>query len=210
MQRTVLVLLASALALILLAGVYLLGRNQQPKPQPTTTASTNPTASGTASPIPTQTATTTTPISVNSFDECVAAGYPVQETYPARCVGPNQVVFSQDIGNELELAHLIQLAQPRPQETVRSPLQLQGQARGNWYFEAEFLARIYDATGQQLGMAIITTRDDWMTSEFVAFDGELSFDTPQTATGRLIIEKSNPSGLPENAAQLEVPVRFRP
>lgn len=34
---------------------------------------------------------------VFSFDECVQAGYPVRESYPAQCVVPDGTVFIQEI-----------------------------------------------------------------------------------------------------------------
>jgi len=36
----------------------------------------------------------------------------------------------------------------------------------------------------------------------------ITFENPETATGTLVLEKDNPSGLPEHADELRVPVRF--
>lgn len=33
---------------------------------------------------------------INSYDECVAAGYPIMESYPARCSVPGGKSFTQD------------------------------------------------------------------------------------------------------------------
>ena len=39
---------------------------------------------------------------ISSYDECVAAGYPVQESYPARCTIPGGKGFSQNAATILE------------------------------------------------------------------------------------------------------------
>ena len=50
---------------------------------------------------------------------------------------------------------------------------------------------------------------EWTTKDFVPFALTLNFAEPRTATGTLVLEKSNPSGLPEHAAEVRIPVRFR-
>ena len=47
-----------------------------------------------------------------------------------------------------------------------------------------------------------------MTKDFVPFKAELEFSLPSTETGVLILEKDNPSGLPENDDELRIPIRF--
>jgi spore germination protein GerM len=49
---------------------------------------------------------------------------------------------------------------------------------------------------------------DWMTTNFVPFSSTLTFSTPTTPTGILVLQKDNPSGLPENDAEIRIPVRF--
>lgn len=96
---------------------------------------------------------------------------------------------------------------PEPNQTISSPLAVSGIARGGWFFEAEFPIKLLDGQGQTLGTAIARAQDDWMTENFVPFKAELIF--PKTSgQGALILEKSNPSDLPENAGEFSVPVRF--
>jgi len=59
-----------------------------------------------------------------------------------------------------------------------------------------------------LGQIPAQAQGDWMTENFVPFAATLDFTTPTTATGSLILEKDNPSGLPENDKQLTIPVKF--
>jgi len=103
---------------------------------------------------------------------------------------------------------LIYLETPLPNETISSPLTISGQARGTWFFEADFPIKIYDDNGQFLGTAVAQADGDWMTEEFVPFQAELDFNYSMSTSGVLVLEKDNPSGLPEYDDELRVPVKF--
>jgi len=94
-----------------------------------------------------------------------------------------------------------------PGDTVTSPLTVTGEARG-WYFEASFPVRLLDGNGNEIAIAPAQAQSDWMTSDFVPFSVTLTFAPPSTATGTLVLEKDNPSGLPENADSISIPVTF--
>ncbi|MDP2586811.1 MAG: Gmad2 immunoglobulin-like domain-containing protein [Candidatus Komeilibacteria bacterium] len=144
---------------------------------------------------------------VNSFEDCVAAGYPVMESYPRQCRANDQT-FVEDIGNELAKADLIRIDYPRPNQTITSPLEITGQARGTWYFEASFPVELRDANGNLLIQYYAQAQGEWMTADFVPFKSILEFTKPSTPTGQLILRKDNPSGLPEHDDQLIVPIKF--
>lgn len=103
---------------------------------------------------------------------------------------------------------MVRVSSPLPNSVVRSPLKVTGEARGNWFFEASFPVRLIDANGRQLAIGVAQAKGEWMTTNFVPFEATLTFSNPTTSTGTLILEKDNPSGLPENAAEVRVPVRF--
>lgn len=164
---------------------------------------------------------------VASFEECVAAGNPVMESYPQQCRIGKQV-FREDIGNELEKDDLIRLASPRPNDEVATPLTVRGVARGNWFFEASFPILVVDWDGKIIGQGLATAEGDpatggvnWMTADFVPFVGVVAFDTtkiqgqylrravPAGRQGTLILRKDNPSGLSEHDDALEIPIKFR-
>lgn len=147
------------------------------------------------------------PPAISSFDECVAAGNPVMESYPPQCRTQDGESFTQDIGNEMELMDVILAENPRPNQTISSPLTVKGRARGTYFFEASFPIRLVDENGRELAESYVEAQGEWMTEEFVPFSGELEFTT-SAKSGTLFLEKSNPSGLPENKMVLEVPVRF--
>lgn len=149
------------------------------------------------------------PVSViKNFEDCVAAGNPVMESYPRQCSANGQT-FTENIGNALEKKDLIVLTSPQPNIVVTSPLNLTGEARGNWYFEAVFPVKLLDANGDVLAQDQGQAQSDWMTENFVPFKATLQFTAPTTGTGTLVLEKDNPSGLPEHADSLIVPVKFR-
>jgi hypothetical protein len=102
----------------------------------------------------------------------------------------------------------IQVDSPRPNELVRSPLTIRGSARGTWFFEASFPVQLRDGQGRVLATAPAQAQGEWMTTEFVPFLVTLTFPRPTTPTGTLLLEKDNPSGLPQQAASIQIPVRF--
>lgn len=101
----------------------------------------------------------------------------------------------------------IVISSPAAGAAVTSPLTVTGEARGTWYFEGSFPIQVLDDQGTQIGMGIAQAEGEWMTGEFVPFTATVEFTTTATQ-GSLVIEKDNPSGEPENAAQIIVPVQF--
>ncbi len=145
---------------------------------------------------------------IGNFDECVAAGNPVEEIYPARCFTSDGKTFTQNIGNEMELTDLIMIYSPRPNAKIASPLTISGKARGNWFFEASFPVKLTDENGNELASGAAAAQSDWMTEDFVEFIATVEFATPTTPGGTLILQKDNPSGLAGHDNQLIVPVEF--
>ncbi len=120
-------------------------------------------------------------------------------------------VAPQPLPAELEvpLSHdQIRVSSPQAGQAVSSPLVVAGEARGTWYFEASFPVKLLDADGRPLAVAPAQAQGDWMTEEFVPFQVSLAFDLPPTATGTLVLQKDNPSGLPENDDEIRLPVEF--
>ncbi len=148
-------------------------------------------------------------IKITNFEEC-ATVYPVMESYPRRCAVPGGQTFSEEIGNELDKTDLIKISSPRPNEKIKSPLVITGEARGSWFFEASFPVKLYDEKNNLLASGVATANPpaggDWMTENFVPFKAELNFSVAEAQKGVLVLEKDNPSGLPENADSLKVPV----
>jgi len=102
----------------------------------------------------------------------------------------------------------VKLTSPKVNSQVESPLEVRGEARGNWYFEASFPIKLLDANGKEIAMGIAMAEGDWMTTDFVPFKATLNFSMPETSTGTLVLIKDNPSGLPENDNSVQVPIEF--
>lgn len=105
-------------------------------------------------------------------------------------------------------ADLIRATSPKPNDEISSPLVISGEARGTWFFEATFPIKLLDADGMAIAVGHASAGSDWMTTEFVPFGATFEFTAPSTATGTLVLEKDNPSGLAEHDDAIRIPVRF--
>ncbi|MDP3963974.1 MAG: Gmad2 immunoglobulin-like domain-containing protein [bacterium] len=142
----------------------------------------------------------------DGFERCQSLGFPVAESYPRQCHA-GEKIFTEAL--KPVSTDMIRIAEPLPGALVQSPLLVRGEARGLWYFEASFPVRLRDADGNEIGLIPAQATSDWMTTEFVPFEASLSFDPPLSRTGLLLLEKDNPSGLPEYDDSVSVPIRFR-
>jgi translocator protein len=148
-------------------------------------------------------------IVITNFNECVEAGNAVMESYPRQCRVANGGVFTEYIGNELEKMDLIKINYPRSNQAIKSPLTISGEARGFWFFEADFPVILTNWDGLIIGEGIAQAKGDWMTEDFVPFEAVIEFEKPDYKNnGSLILKKDNPSGLPEYDDALEIPVLF--
>jgi len=103
---------------------------------------------------------------------------------------------------------LIRVTRPEADSLVTSPLVVEGDARGQWFFEASFPVILTDDKGSELAHTPAQALDDWMTNDFVPFRAQLEFASSSSPTGFLILKKDNPSGLPEKEDQIKIPIRF--
>lgn len=145
---------------------------------------------------------------VTNFQECAKAGGPIMESYPRQC-RYGEEIFTEQIGGIIEKSDLIRLTTPRPNQVIRSPLTITGEARGTWFFEASFPVILTNWDGLIIAQGIATAESEWMTTDFVPFKATLTFTPDATAysnKGTLILRKDNPSGLPEHDDSLEIPV----
>ena len=105
---------------------------------------------------------------------------------------------------------LIVVDAPVPGALVLSPLRVQGRARGFWFFEGDFPMVLLDSRGKVIGKGYCSAKSEWMTREFVAFEGSIEFKRPgHGESGTLILKKDNPSDLREHDDELALPVLFR-
>jgi hypothetical protein len=147
-------------------------------------------------------------LSVTNFQECVATGNPVQESYPRKCTHGSKT-YTENIGNILEKADLIRMRTPLPNQVIDQPLAVEGEARGQWFFEGDFPVILTDWDGLIIAQGHATAQSDWMTEEFVPFKAVLEYEEQTLYNrGTLILQKDNPSGLPEFDDALEFQIKF--
>ena len=104
-------------------------------------------------------------------------------------------------------SELIYLDSPMPGALVTSPLKIRGHARGTWFFEGDFPMALEDSKGNIIARGFCTAKTDWMTKDFVRFEGIIAFDRPTAEDkGTLILKKDYPTGLPKHDDALKVPV----
>ncbi len=142
---------------------------------------------------------------VTTYGGCVAAGYP---TADGVCTTPEGQSFTAPLA--ADISDLIIVDAPQEFDSIKSPFTIRGEARGPWFFEASFPVELVDADGIRLSVGVMQATEDWMTEEFVPFKGVITFNTPTTEDGTLILRNDNPSGLEENAREIRVPVKFDP
>lgn len=137
---------------------------------------------------------------------------PFQDRPPAEPITVEPIVEVapqvQDPHGPEAKADLITVSAPVPGSQIGNPLTVTGKARGPWYFEASFPVKLLDSNGTQLALKPAQAQGEWMTTDFVPFTVTLTYPTPATATGTLILMKDNPSGEAQFDDFLTIPVIF--
>lgn len=100
----------------------------------------------------------------------------------------------------------VQIFSIKAGDIITSPLSIKGEARGTWFFEASFPIKITDEQGNILGSSYARATSDWMTENFVPFTAQINFASENGGKGFLVLQKDNPSGLPENDKEIKIPV----
>ena len=105
---------------------------------------------------------------------------------------------------------LIKVNTPLINQVITSPLIIQGEAKGTWFFEGDFPIILKDQGGVIIATGYATAKGQWMTDNFVKFKSTIEFKKPtSTKKGTLILRKDNPSGLTQNNDSLEIPILFK-
>ena len=108
---------------------------------------------------------------------------------------------------EAAASDMIRVFNPGAGEAITRPLQIIGEARGPWFFEASFVIELLDEKGNLIGQTIATAESDWMTEDYVPFSALMEYPLNVSGgAGTLVFIKNNPSDLPENDAQFRLPI----
>lgn len=100
------------------------------------------------------------------------------------------------------------ITNPKPNSTITSPTTIEGTVPPGWMFENVLPIKLLDANRNVIVDTFAKAYSgDWMSEEPVKFK-KVIFFTSKEASGFIVIEKDNPSGLPENSQSFEIPVKF--
>ena len=104
---------------------------------------------------------------------------------------------------------VIHVDAPQDGDTIVSPLKVTGKAPGFWFFEADAPIILTNFDGLIIAESFISAKGEWMTEDYVEFEGTIEFTKPEFGErGSLILQKQNASGLPEHADSVEITVYF--
>lgn len=100
----------------------------------------------------------------------------------------------------------VSITKPAAGATVGRTFAVEGEAPGNWFFEASFPIQVRDSEGNVIGRAVAQAQSDWMTTALVPFKTEVTLSSDYTGPARLILLRDNPSGLPEHDDAVEIEI----
>lgn len=107
---------------------------------------------------------------------------------------------------------LIHVTAPVSGATTSDQIEIEGEARGQWYFEATFPVQLRALDNSVITITTASAQGDWMTTDFVPFKAriDLSVDAPDFhGPALLVLMKDNPSGLPENEDSITIPITIQ-
>lgn len=128
--------------------------------------------------------------SSNTAQSSLSSSYAVASSQTSVPESTNPVIVSPVVGSH-----------------IKSPVTVQGKARGSWFSEGTLPIEITDSHNIVIAKAPAQADSEWMTTDYVNFSVTIPFSTKQPF-GFIVIKKDNPSGLPENDAQFKIPVMF--
>ncbi len=166
--------------------------------------------------------------SVSDFSaECISITGKTKSMEQCDPLGKDKVIYSGLINREartslltilgsfnfktdfkISISDLIEVDSPLPNQEIQFPFRLSGKARGYWFFEGDAPVEILNKNMEKIGETFIKAKGDWMTRDFVAFEGEVDLDAPSGEKGFLVFKRANPSGKNENDRSYKIPVIF--
>lgn len=102
----------------------------------------------------------------------------------------------------------LQILNPRQFDNLKSPVIIEGEITGSWFFEGTFTIYLEDKNGNLIKQTAAESVEDWMTENWVSFRALLEFDIDSDSDASLVFQKNNPSGLPENEDSVNIEVKL--
>lgn len=148
-------------------------------------------------------------VTVNSFETCLEAGYPVLESYPRQCKTPDGLFYTEEIVSNITYNNTtpdkIKVELPFPGAVVGKEFKVIGEAKG-FYFEGSFPVQVLDKDGNILVSHYATAQGEWMTSELVPFVADIKIDGDYIGPATLVLHKDNVSDMRELDASISFPI----
>jgi len=118
---------------------------------------------------------------------------------------PEEVASTPEVTYVNSSADNIVVELPFPGAVTGKEFKVIGQARGPWFFEADFPVEVLDKDGNSLALAIATAEGEWMTTEFVPFSADITVPESYIGPATLVLYKDNPSDMRELDASMSFP-----
>lgn len=119
-------------------------------------------------------------VTVTSFDECAAAGYPIMESFPAQCSDGTQTFVQNIVETEISSeSGNVRVTSPTRDGLISLPLTITGQGRA---FENTIDWRLLDEDGTVL-VSGFATADAQEVGGFGAFEVTSSYPEPKGTRG---------------------------
>lgn len=149
-------------------------------------------------------------LNILSFKDCETAQFPVTEGKPRQCKTPDGRTFAEEIPEKITYLNAtinnITVETPFPGAVTGKSFSVVGKARGTWFFEASFPVEVLDKNGNVLVVTPAQAQSEWMTENFVPFKVEMKVPDSYIGPATLVLNKDNPSGLPEHDASISFPI----
>lgn len=88
----------------------------------------------------------------------------------------------------------IKVSFPQNGNVIANPTEVVGQAKGTWFFEGSFQAKLKDDKGSIIAQAPAQALGEWMTSDFVPFRAVLEAPASFSGPATIVLSPDDPSG----------------
>lgn len=120
-----------------------------------------------------------------------------------------EMIQSSNNGNSTTTTHSdISLSNVSDGDTIDRVMTIEGEAKGPWYFEADFPVVAKDTSGNTIDTFIATAQSNWMTTNFVPFEVDIDLSGYSGNTAILEFQKDNPSGESQNDDSYSIQVNL--
>lgn len=113
--------------------------------------------------------------------------------------------------NQQQKVEGIEVASPKANEEVSSPIKIIGTTNGGGWngFEGQVgTVQLLDYKGNKVASGILKATTDW-TKPLVSFESTLTFETKITGPMTLLFSNENPSGMPSKDKKFGLPVKIK-